>query len=104
MTRYWYLIWFIIGVTVGLLIPTQAQGRGHMCKTREYVGDRLSKVFNEETEYIALSTDGRVLEVFTSPDGGSYTIMLTDVEGKSCILDAGEAWEKVKRVKKGRGT
>ena len=103
MTRYRMLIWFIIGVTMGLLIPpTPANSAGHMCKARTDVIKQLSKVFNEAPVFRALSSDGRVLEVLTSLSG-TWTIIMTNTYGQACLAAAGEAWETVER-KEGKGT
>ena len=97
ITKYWMLVWFIIGVTMGLLIPiAPANSAGHMCKARTDFIKQLSKVFNEAPVFIALSSDGRVLEVLTSLSG-TWTIIMTNTYGQACLVAAGEAWETVVR-------
>jgi hypothetical protein len=35
-----------------------------------------------------------VMEIYTSPEG-TWTVLVTDTSGKSCITAAGENWQEV---------
>ena len=43
---------------------------------------------------LGLSLDGRVVEVLKSP-GGTWTIIMTSLNGVSCLLIAGKYWQNV---------
>lgn len=103
MRNYWMLIWFIIGVTVGLLIPTSHAYSQSLCGERAVALKNLLKNYGEEPKHIALANDGRVLEVLVSPETGTWTIMLTDTTGRACGMAMGEAWEDVPGYGKGQG-
>jgi len=97
MNRYWLLVTFIIGVTVGLLIPSGSHGQvpGRMCTDREDAGKQLARRHSEASIAIGLASNGSVIEVFAKQDGSSWTILLTNPKGISCMVAAGESWEDI---------
>ncbi len=106
MRNYWMLIWFIIGVTVGLLIPTGPAHSQSMCGEREAILKALKKNAKEELKHIGFINTGKVLEVVVSPNQETWTILISDVNGRSCVVSIGEAWTDIKGYgqPKGKGT
>ncbi|RWM92277.1 MAG: hypothetical protein EOR84_19870 [Mesorhizobium sp.] len=54
----------------------------------------LSEQFQERQFAFGLIGDMAIMEVYVA-DSGSWTIIVTDVAGRSCIVAAGEHWENV---------
>ena len=52
---------------------------------------------------MGLTSTGSMLEVLTSPAGGSWTVIMTMPNGVSCLVAAGENWESVKPLVVGSG-
>ena len=48
---------------------------------------------------IGLANNGGVIEVLSSQTGTSWTIIITMPNGTSCMIAAGENWEKVPRLR-----
>ena len=69
--------------------PAAAQAA---CTTRNEVAERLAGNYAEAPVAAGLASSGAVIEVFTSGDGATWTIVLTRPEGTSCLVAAGEAW------------
>ncbi|MEE2760445.1 MAG: hypothetical protein VYE18_03265 [Pseudomonadota bacterium] len=46
----------------------------------------------EITVGMGLATNGGIIELFSSPDGATWTLILTMPNGKSITLSAGENW------------
>ncbi len=69
--------------------PAAAQSA---CTTRSAVAAQLAGDFAEAPVAAGLVSSGAVIEVFTSDDGSTWTIVLTRPEGTSCLVAAGEAW------------
>ena len=38
------------------------------------------------------------MEVLTSPDGGTWTIIVTTPQGFACLVAAGEGWHPLEKV------
>ena len=69
--------------------PAAAQA---VCTTRSEVAKQLAGDHSEAPVAAGLAASGEVIEVFTSGDGATWTIILTRPGGKSCLVAAGEAW------------
>jgi hypothetical protein len=54
----------------------------------------LSEQFQERQFAFGLIGEMAIMEVYVA-DSGSWTIIVTDVAGRSCIVAAGEHWENV---------
>ena len=54
----------------------------------------LKDEFQELQGAYGLVGDKAILELFLSPQGATWTLVITDVSGKSCILAAGDSWEQ----------
>ncbi len=63
-----------------------------MCGERRAVVENLEQTYSEAPVSIGLASNGSVIEVLASPSG-SFTIILTQPNGLSCIMAAGENWE-----------
>ncbi len=74
-----------------VLAPRPAAAQG--CARRPEIVEPLKKRFGERPAQIALSRDGRVVEVWVGPNGG-WTLLSTSPEGFTCILAIGDQdWE-----------
>ncbi len=65
------------------------------CAPRKTALKNLASQFNEAPVQIGLTNAGAIVEVTTSEDGDSWSIILTTPQGISCIIAAGEHWEQV---------
>ena len=70
---------------------TQAQ-RQPRCIDRQVIEEVLKQRFAEKQAGIGLAEDGRLLEVFSSPDGRTWTLIATSAAGLSCVITSGRTW------------
>lgn len=75
---------------VALTMPAEA---GPACNERSDVVAELSQKYAESPVAIGLSSDGYLLEVLTSRDGATWTIIQTAPTGIACLVAAGEGWQ-----------
>jgi len=75
----------------------QAASAQALCGDRTNFLKHLGKSYKESPTAMGLTSNGKVIEVLTS-DKGSWTIIVTNPEGKSCVVAAGEAWESIERL------
>ncbi len=54
---------------------------------------QLDSRFSESQVAIGLATNGQLLEVFSTGDGSTWTIVITKPDGMSCVLTTGEGWD-----------
>jgi hypothetical protein len=63
-----------------------------MCGERDEILARLQQRHDESPTALGLSSDGGVLEVLVSPEGG-WTILITYPKRPTCVVAVGEAWQ-----------
>ncbi|MGI6856444.1 hypothetical protein [Mesorhizobium sp. 1B3] len=69
---------------------TAAQGPS--CGPYKAVVKSLAEQYREKPQSVGVIDNNTVLEVFVS-DAGTWTIVVTDTAGRSCVLSAGEGWD-----------
>ena len=63
------------------------------CGDRTTIVEKLSAKYGEARQATGLNTSSNLIEVFSSEETGSWTILMTDAQGKSCLVAAGEHWD-----------
>ena len=91
-------LWFLITLlTLFMIVPLSATA-AELCTPRDVLVRQLGADYAETAVARGLSHQGMVIEVFSSGDGSTWTIVVTRPNGASCVVAAGEAWMKVERV------
>ena len=72
------------------------------CFSYSEVVRQLKGTYAEAPVSLGLQSNGNLLQVFTSVDTGSWTILSTTPDGLACVLAAGERWESLPAPKGGR--
>ncbi len=85
----------VLGVMVLAASPAQA---GLMCGKHVDFVKALTDKFEEQGKAMAIAGQRNLLEVFTSKSG-TWTILMTSPEGKTCIVAAGNSWEDLPPTK-----
>lgn len=78
-------------VTFGL---ATAKSQTYACAPRALILEKLERFFDEHRSSVAVTSDGRLLEVLTSPTG-TWSILITTPGGPACLVAAGDGWRKV---------
>jgi|HigsolmetaAR202D_1030399.scaffolds.fasta_scaffold55955_2 hypothetical protein len=68
-----------------------------LCGDRDQIVRELKKTWEEDLTATGLSNTGSVVEVFSSEEG-TWTLLMTTPDGKTCLLGAGEHWEQSSHV------
>lgn len=77
------------------LISTSAIAQA-VCNKRETVLEHLAAKYKEAPVGMGLASNGAVLEILSSKEGTSWTIIATQANGISCVIAAGESWITLK--------
>lgn len=85
LTAVFSLIAIIIGIA-----PAAAQGT--KCMPRGVLVADLSQNYNEHLEGGGMQNPQQLLEVWTNPENGSFTVFITRADGMSCIMATGKHW------------
>jgi hypothetical protein len=73
--------------------PYPAWGAPIACSPRPDVLAQLGTKFQEVPVSAGLANNGGLLELLSTPDGKTWTIIITMPNGVSCLVAAGEDWQ-----------
>ena len=62
------------------------------CAPRAALVDKLSSAYSETREGAGLRTGTQILEIWTSAETGTWTVLITRADGLSCIVASGTHW------------
>lgn len=74
--------------------PAYAQGK-FVCLDREDLVQALEGRYQEALHGAGLQDPQTLLEIWTSGTSGSFTVIVTNANGKSCVVAFGENWVSV---------
>ena len=84
-----------------LAMPSTALAQSS-CLPHSKLVDLLDGKYSEQRIAMGLENTGRLVEIFTSDDGATWTIAFTTADGASCVIAAGNNWLDIEP--KGDGT
>ena len=74
--------------------PAQAQRQ--QCDERTKVLGHLANKYQEAPVAIGVTSTGGLVEVLSTGDGNTWTIIVSNPNGVSCLLAAGEGWRAIR--------
>ncbi len=90
-------VWVALGLlAIGALPlgsdPALAQGAPAICTARDGLLTQLEEKYGEVPVAIGVA-NGALIELLTTKDGITWTIILTSPKGMSCLIASGEGWQ-----------
>ncbi len=76
-------------------LGTAETPEGSNCGQRNTVLGYLSAKYSEKPVAMGIAANGGLIEVLTSNEGTTFTIIVTMPEGETCMVAAGESWESL---------
>ena len=95
LTKTLALMGFAAIAATSFLMPTAAAQR--ICVVHGDTVAQLEKQYGERVTGLGLAEDGRILVQLLKSEEGTWTVVMTDVHGQSCIIAFGEAWRRLAR-------
>ena len=85
----------VLGIVAATLALTGQASAQRVCATHETATAQLEKQFNERVAGRGLANRGKAMvELFIS-EKGSWTVVVSDPNGRSCVLATGDNWQQV---------
>ena len=72
------------------------------CDSRPTVIADLKKGYAEEPTALGVTTAGTVMELWTSTNGKTWTLIVTLTNGRSCVVGAGDDWTSIQKTARGK--
>ena len=79
--------------------PAYAQDK-ITCLERDALVQTLETRYHETLQGAGLQGPQLLLEIWSSDDTGSFTVIVTTPSGKSCVVASGQNWHNVRSVPK----
>ena len=92
----WKIVLLIFAAV--LLWAAVAEATPPHCDKRKNIADKLNKKYEEQSVAVGLAVNGSLLEVFASPNGETWSIIVSNTKGRACVLATGEGWRYRKVV------
>jgi hypothetical protein len=86
----------LLAVAVILPLSGAPAGAQQLCSQHGKVIGQFAKVYQENPVAAGLTQDGRMIEVLSTDDGRTWTIVVSKPNGETCVIMAGEGWRKLK--------
>ena len=80
---------------LGTWIGTTPAAAQTVCMNRADVLEQLSSKYAETPIALGLEQRGDVVEIFSSGDGATWTMVFTRPDGETCLVASGEAWQAI---------
>ncbi|MCG6883675.1 MAG: hypothetical protein LJE62_07990 [Silicimonas sp.] len=85
-------------VALALILPTAMQAQAN-CADREAVVASLTTKYGEAFAGGGLQNSEQILEVWFSEEKGTWTVLMTRANGRTCIMASGTNWQDPGEVK-----
>jgi hypothetical protein len=86
------LVSVFAGLVALMSLPAHAQMQN--CAPRDVVIERLASKYGEVFSGGGMQSGTAVFEVWTSAEDGTWTILMTHANGRSCVMAAGTNWRE----------
>jgi hypothetical protein len=88
--------WLVAVALAGLLflLPAAAQ-EVSACADRAGIVEGLALRYGEVPVAVAMTSAAQLVEIFASPETGTWTIVVTSPGGPSCLAAAGQSFELI---------
>lgn len=84
---------FLIGTAIALATVSAANAQ-MVCGKRAEIIKQLESKYGETRQSLGLQQGRGIVEIYANNETGSWTILVTDPRGTSCLLAAGESFEE----------
>ena len=75
-----------------LASPAAAQSQ---CNFHDKALEHLAKKYQETPVAAGMANSGALVEILTTSDGGTWSIIVTRPDGWACLVAAGEGWRTI---------
>ena len=87
----------VLALILAVSIPAAAQEQPQQqlpCGDRTKIIAHIAKKFKEAPRAMAITGGNSFMEIFVSP-AGTWTTLITEPAGRTCIVATGEGWEDI---------
>jgi hypothetical protein len=94
MRRYRTVISSTLILIAGSFAHPPAALAQPVCGSHQSITENLEKSYSEAPVSMGITSGGGIIEAFSSPKG-TWTLVITQPNGMSCLIAAGQDWEEL---------
>ena len=92
-------MWKILALSAGLaIVSTSAATAQPQCDQRDSVLEVLAQKYKESPVALGVTHNGGLVEVLSTGNGTTWSIIVTTPQGMSCLVAAGEGWRAMEQI------
>ena len=85
---------YLMAIILVTVIAADAQAQGRNCAPRDVIVERLATGYGETRQSVGIAANNTLVEIFASEESGSWTILVTQLTGVSCLVASGQSFQK----------
>jgi hypothetical protein len=89
------LIALSLGFAGLVVMPHPGFAQGTQCAPRDRLTAHLSETYGETRQGVGLAGPDTMMEVYASPETGTWTITMTLADGTMCMVASGQGYERL---------
>ena len=94
MRRYRTIILSTLILIAGSFAHPPAALAQPVCGSHQSIAENLKKSYTETPVSMGITSGSGIIEAFSSPKG-TWTLVITQSNGVSCLIAAGQDWEEL---------
>jgi len=91
-------MWKTLVLGAALVLASSSAFAAPQCNSRDKVLALLSETYSEAPVAVGVTNNGGLVEVLSTGDGNTWSMIITSPQGMSCLVAAGEGWLLIERI------
>ncbi len=91
-------MWKTLVLGAALVLASSSAFAAPQCNSRDKVPELLSETYSEAPVAAGVTNNGGLVEVLSTSDGNTWSMIITSPQGMSCLVAAGEGWLLIERI------
>ncbi len=91
-------MWKTLVLGAAFVLASSSAFAAPQCNSRGKVLELLSKKYSEAPVAVGVTNNGGLVEVRSTGDGNTWSMIITSPQGMSCLVAAGEGWRLIERI------
>ncbi len=86
------IIYSMMLFVVGVILVSSVAMAQVQCGQRDKIVELLTVKYKEAPIATGVSSEGSLIEVLSTHDWDTWTLIVTSPDGNSCLIDSGQGW------------
>lgn len=91
-------MWKSLAVGAVVTLVSSSALAAPQCNSRDAVLEVLADKYSEAPIAVGVANNGGLVEVLSTGDGKTWSIIITSPKGVSCLVAAGEGWRALEQI------